>query len=85
MKKIKEIINNLLDSFSNSQAGFSARKLSSFAFMILAYFIHWEFCTKDNAYDFLLVDLAMVLLLLGIVTVQNLIEFKNGKNNQEPK
>ena len=77
---IKNILHHVHESFTNSKVGYSARKLTSFGFFALAIFIHAKYCNIHNAFDFLCVDLAMILLLLGIVTIQNLIEFKIGNN-----
>jgi len=77
-KHIQEVFHHIHRSFTNDKTGYSARKLSSFWFMILVTFIHCKYCNQQTAYDFLLADCAMILLLLGIVTVQNVIEFKNG-------
>ena len=82
---IKKILHHVHESFTNSKAGYSARKLSSFGFFALAVFIHSKYANIQNAFDFLCVDCAMILLLLGIVTIQNLIEFKNGKSSESPQ
>lgn len=81
MKRIHNILEHLHKSFTSDKGGYSARKLTSFGFFALAVFIHGKYLNQNNAFDFLCVDVAMILLLLGIVTIQNLIEFKNGKTD----
>lgn len=77
--KIKEIINNILDSFKNSEGGYSARKLTALA----AFWTAFELAQSlegDNRLYASYAFLGTGLLCLGIVTVQNLIELKSGKN-----
>lgn len=78
-------IKDLIDSFYNSKEGMSARKLTAFGLMWMVYNVHQKYVTPENAVEVILIDLGFVLLLLGIITVQNLIELKNGapqKNDQ---
>ena len=78
------MIKQLLGSFDNvPKQGFSARKLTAFALMLCIAFIHFRFVDKDNAIEALMIDLSGVLLCLGIITAQNVIELKNGKNGQD--
>ena len=77
------MINKLIGSFDNVKGqGFSARKLTAFALMICIAFIHFRFVDINNAIEALMIDLSGVLLCLGIVTAQNIIEFKNNNNQQ---
>jgi hypothetical protein len=69
----------LLSSFDNYSKGFSARKLSAFVGIILASFITYRFVSFDNVVNLVSIWLGFSLLCLGIVTVQNLIELRNGK------
>jgi len=78
-------IQDLIDSFYNTKAGMSGRKLTAFALILMMYHVHMNHVDNTNAVDVLWVDAILVLLLLGIITVQNLIELKNGsaqKNDQ---
>lgn len=79
MKRLHNMIDHLHGSLTTNKDGYSARKLSAFLFMGLTVFIHAKYLSKETAYEFLIVDCAMILILLGIVTIQNIIEFKNGK------
>jgi hypothetical protein len=44
-------------------------------------YIHKYYVTDKNATEVLIIDLCGVLIALGIVTAQNIIELKNGKNS----
>lgn len=75
---MKNIITNLFASFNNQEGGFSARKLTSFALMILIAYVHYKYVDLSNAIEAILIDLAGVLLLLGIITFEQVIRFKQG-------
>jgi uncharacterized membrane-anchored protein len=75
---VKNIINNIVDSFNNTKKGFSARKLTAFTFVMFAGYIHIEYVNVDNSIEALLIDAGTALLCLGIITMQNIINFKNG-------
>jgi hypothetical protein len=89
MKKLFSVIWNffvdVLQSFSNSKDGKSARKLTAFALMVCVAYIHYKFVNFENAVEVLLIDLGAVLLLLSVVTVQNLVELRMGYNKKEPE
>jgi hypothetical protein len=90
------IIKNLLGSFDNSTNSWGAKRLTAFAFMTLIYISHIViFCYVIWAKDdlkirtsfklveyFFYTDCIMLALLLGIITSQQLIEFKNGRNEK---
>jgi hypothetical protein len=78
------MIDKLIGSFDNvKNQGFSARKLTAFALMLCIAFIHFRFVDNSNAVEALIIDLSGVLLCLGIVTAQNIIEFRNNSNNKQ--
>lgn len=80
---MKKTIDNLLGSFDNvKNSGFSARKLTAFTLMLCIAFIHFRFVDINNAIEALMIDLSGVLLCLGIVTAQNIIELKNNKSTE---
>lgn len=83
MKRIHNVLNHIHGSLTTNKDGYSARKLSAFLFMGLVVFIHAKYLSNESAYEFLIVDCAMILILLGIVTIQNIIEFKNGTTPQK--
>jgi hypothetical protein len=75
---MKDIITNLFASFNNQEGGFSARKLTAFALMVLIAYTHYKYVDLSNAIEAILIDLAGVLIALGIITMEQVIKFKNG-------
>lgn len=75
---IKKIIGSLETYTKNS---FSARKLSAFIGVATAIYLTICKIPLEHQLDALMVWLGFSLLCLGIVTVQNIIEFKNGKKD----
>lgn len=73
MKKLKEIVENILNSLKNNKDGYSARKLSGLIVMILVIATHvkwfnsdkWEYLGEVLAFDF-----TFVLACLGLTTWQ---------------
>lgn len=78
---MKKIIENLINSLNNQDSGFSARKLTAFALMILIAYVHYKYVDLSNAIEAILIDLGGVLLLLGIITFEQILKFKNGNSN----
>ena len=89
----KELYEKLLGSLDNkNDSGFSARKLTSLMTMILITMVHisWlkhAFINEDFEYltEVLIIDELFVLLLLGIITLEQISKFKNGNNNKTQK
>lgn len=79
--QMKALFTNILNSFKNDKDGFSARKLTAFGLMGCIVYIHKYYVTSENATEMAIIDLCGVLIALGIVTAQNIIELKNGKNS----
>lgn len=75
------MIKNLIDSLKNNGAGFSGRKLSALVGVITGVYLTIFKIPLENQLDALMVWLGFSLLCLGIVTVQNIIDFKNGKKD----
>lgn len=82
---MKQIINDLWASFNNHELGASARKLTAFALMILVVYIHLKYVDVSNCIDALIIDLCGVSLMLGLVTFSQLINLKNGGNDETNK
>ena len=78
---MKDIIKNLINSLNNQDSGFSARKLTAFALMILIAYVHYKYVDLSNAIEAILIDLGGVLLLLGIVTFEQIIRFREGSSS----
>jgi hypothetical protein len=78
---MKRIIDNLIGSFDTvKENGFSARKLSAFALMVCVAFVHFKWVNHENVAEVLIIDLCGVLILLGLVTMEQVIKLKNGQN-----
>jgi hypothetical protein len=75
------MIKNLIDSLKNNSTGFSGRKLSALVGVITGVYLTIFKIPLENQLDALMVWLGFSLLCLGIVTVQNIIDFKNGKKD----
>lgn len=69
----------LASSFDNSSKGSSAKKLSSFAFMLLICYVH-SHCNLVNAIEFLIADIGALLGLLGVASWEKL----KTKKDAEP-
>lgn len=51
--------------------------------MAMIAYCHFKYVDKSNVIEVLIIDSLLLLLLLGLVTFQQVIEFKNGsKGNQ---
>lgn len=77
---MKRIYEGIIGSFNNSPIGFSGRKLTAFWFMLLATYVHWKHLSGENETMFLLIDAGTALLCLGIITFEQVLKFKNGKD-----
>jgi hypothetical protein len=82
IKRITDIFNNLYHSFFNNDKGFSARKLTAFAAFWTAFELAQSLDGENRLYA-VYAFLGVGLLCLGIVTMQNIISFKNGNNSSE--
>lgn len=82
MKKIKEILNNILHSLKTDKEGYSARKLSAFIIILMVVILHikwfnssrWEYVGEILAFDF-----TFILTCLGLTTLEN-IKTKDKEN-----
>lgn len=72
------IIDKLLATFDTESKGFSARKVTAFWFVVLASYVHYQHLDKDNALEFLIVDVCAAFLCLSIITAQDIINLKSG-------
>jgi hypothetical protein len=73
-------LEKLLASFENAPGGFSARKLTAFAFAACAIFLQWKHATPETVPTLVLIDASTALLCLGIVTAAELIKLRGGKD-----
>ena len=80
----------LLGAYDNfTKNAFSARKLTAFVIVVcvlVGHGIYYKHCfTKEDFSLFdtiLIIDYIAVAFFLGIITIQQVIEFKNGKKNE---
>lgn len=82
IRMVVEILKWLFGSFDNTPSGASGRKLSAFALMLCVFWLHYKYANTGNAVEFLICDLSSIGLLLGIVTVQNIIDLKSNKTTK---
>lgn len=73
-------IKNVFDSFKNNNLGYSGRKLSALAGVLTGIVITMYKLPIDAQLHALYCWLLFALLLMGVVTFQNIIELKNGKS-----
>ena len=91
--KIGEIYEGVIGSLDNKKnKGFSARKISVLVIMVCIILIHisWlkhAFLREDYKYiiEILTIDSLFVLLLLGIVTMEQVTKLRNGSKPKEVK
>ena len=76
---MKDFIKKLVNSLDNKNDGFSGRKLSALAGILTAIYITIHELPKEAQLHALYAWLLFSLLCLGIVTVQQVIEFRNGQ------
>lgn len=70
--------------FDNHSVGASMRKMLAFITgIIFSGWLHYSYVDKTNAFEFLVADLVCALLCLGIITMEQVIKFKNGAVNNE--
>lgn len=72
---MKKFIQDLLNSFKYEDGGFSGRKMSALFSVLLAGFLS----VKGYPLDLVIVWLVFAATNLGLVTTQQLIEFRTGK------
>jgi ABC-type uncharacterized transport system permease subunit len=76
MGNIKKYIGSIFD---NHSTGASMRKILAFITGIFfTGYLHYEYVSTDNAVEFLIADLVCALLCLGIITMEQVIKFKQG-------
>jgi len=72
------ILHKVLASFDNTTDGFSARKLSAFAGVIVSIIATFRFVDDKTIIEALMVWLVFALLCLGIVTAEQVLRFYKG-------
>lgn len=79
---IKWFFSNLIKGLFNDKDGFSMRKCIAVIVVKASLALEFMFCEKDILTDVLWINFGFAALLLGIVTVGNLIELKSGKKEK---
>jgi hypothetical protein len=73
MNKLKEVLNNLLDSFKNNSNGYSARKISAFTIIVMVISLHIKWFNSDKweyVGEILALDFAFISVALGMTTYE---------------
>jgi hypothetical protein len=78
-KNLKWFFSNLFNALFNDKNGFSIRKCIAVITVKVGLVCQIRFCTTEILSTILIIDFAFAALLMGIVTIQNIIELKNGK------
>lgn len=82
--KIGLFITNIVRSLDNIQhQGYSARKLTALFCVLMASYITKYKLPESEQINALYAWLIVGLLCLGIITVEQIIKFKNGNTNNE--
>ena len=81
--KIGQAWNWVFASFdAQAKGGMSGRKVTAFVLTYCVHWLHTKYATTETATTFLMYDLIGIALLLGIVTVEQLIRAKNGSKGE---
>lgn len=82
-KWIAEQVENVLNSLNTDKPGFSARKLSAFAAVMVSMYITIKHSTDTNVDTLIMTWLTFSLLCMGLITFAQLAQFKNGGTIKE--
>lgn len=83
--KVMQIVNWFASSVDNHTAGPSGRKLTAITIMALIIHGHLKYVDSKNFYDVLIVYVVFVSVLLGIVTIEQIIKFFGDKPKDPPQ
>lgn len=75
---IIKIVEDILKSLKTTSGGYSGRKLSAFASVCVSAFLSYLYTDKTILTTVLLIWLSFAALCLGIVTIEKIIQLKNG-------
>jgi len=78
---MKKFINDILASFKANKEGYAARKLSAFVAVVTAIVLSFEYTDVTVVTSIVSIWLIFALLLLGIVTFQEVLQLKNGTSS----
>lgn len=80
---MKSFISNLFGSLDNHSLGYSGRKLTALFSALMGAYITFFKLPIEQQFNALCVWLLLCVLCLGIVTFEQIIKFKNGKDEQQ--
>jgi len=86
VEKVRQGFNWLSSSADNYSNGASGRKLTAIVIVALMIYGHMHWVDRDNYYDIHFLDVCFVCILLGIVTIEQIIKLfavKTGNAIQE--
>jgi len=75
---MKYVISNIIESLHNNPGGFSARKLSALYCLIVGMVVTFKFGNSNNSVELTIIWVLAAFLFLGIITFQQITDFKNG-------
>lgn len=84
MNYILKSWNRLVSILDNHSKGFSMRKVVALTFVVLTYYIEMKYVTSATLTEVIIINLSFIAILLGIVTFEQILKFKEGNKN-EPK
>lgn len=76
---IRGFILNVLSSFNTDKGGYSARKLSAFVSILMGGYVTGRYGDGQNVVELTMVWLSFALLLLGVVTIEQLVSLRVGR------
>jgi len=82
---MRQVVRNVLLSLTTEKGGYSARKLSALVGVITAIYITGRFGDDRNVVELTMVWLSFALLLLGVVTIEQLIGLRTGSQPSASK
>jgi hypothetical protein len=83
---MKEIMQNILNSFNTNKSGYSSRKLTAFIIVLMVVITHIKWLTLGNLTQLemvLTIDYSFIAALFGMTTYQALKSSKNKEENKE--
>lgn len=84
---MKNIFNNILNSFKNGSEGYSSRKLTAFIITFMVILVHIKWLTLGNLSQIemvLTIDYSFIAALFGMTTYQS-IKITNSKDKPTDK
>lgn len=73
------LIKKILSTFDvETKGGFSARKVTAFWYVVLSTYVHYQHLHKENAVEFLCIDVLAAFLCLAIIKVDDIINLRAG-------